>query len=141
MKYFLILFAFILISCTYQKGIRSNGMTEKERHFAIVQNGGNLSWEMKDHFMRGLPYKGMPVNMIFDMYGEPNFKGVLKRDSVNNDILEYKWTYYNQDRENGWDLKIIVELVFDENHEVISILGEECDILRNCPEDINNTYE
>jgi len=112
-------------------------MTEKARRFYVVQNGGTLPWQIKDHFMRGLPHEGMYVDMIFFMYGEPNFKSVLERDNDGN-IVEYKWTYYNQDRENGWNLKIILELIFDENHNVKTVLFDrECEILDNCNEIIN----
>lgn len=141
MRYFFILLAFLIFSCTYQKGLLSNGMSEKERRFFIVQNGGTFPVEIKDHFMRGIPCDGMYVDMIFHMYGEPNFKGVLKRDSETNNILEYKWTYYAQERKNSMDLKIIVELVFDEHHNVTAVLGNICEIIGNCPEYINSKHE
>jgi len=141
MKYVLILFISLFISsCTYQKGLLENGMSRKERKFQIVQNGAGLSQKVKDNFIKGLPCEGMHVNMIFDMYGEPNFKGVLERDSDDN-IKEYKWTYYIQDREKGWDLKIILDLIFDENHYVKVVLGEPCEILDECAVDINSGYE
>ena len=131
MKFF-ILIIFLLCACSTNPPLTKRGLPNAERQFFIIQNGWGLSQEIKSSFKAGLPCLGMQTDLIFNMYGSPDFVQKVKLDPDNGQIMEYKWSYYNVKKTKGWTFDVILEFIFDEDGNVIEIIGEPCKANASC---------
>lgn len=131
MKYFIIFISLFLFFCSSSKSLVSRGLSAEERKFFIVQSGYGLTQEMKDTFLKGLPCIGMDANMIFSMYGAPDFNEPIKKDS-NNVTSDYKWTYIKINKQNSLQMEVLIEFIFDSNNKITQIIGDPCKVINKC---------
>jgi hypothetical protein len=126
MKYFIVFISLFLFYCSSSKSLVSRGLSTEERKFFIIQSGYGLTQEMKDVFLKGLPCIGMDANMVFSMYGAPDFNEPIKDNS------EYKWTYIKINKQNSLQMEVLIEFVFDNNNKINQIIGDPCKVINKC---------
>lgn len=125
----IILFILLVYACA-TKPLVTRGLPEKEREFYVVQNGWDLSSEVKQHFKKGLPLVGMTETLIFSLYGAPDMASTVKKDS-SGVIEEYNWAYFDIINNKG-GIEVIIEFIFDKDEKLIKIVGEPCKVIGNC---------
>ncbi len=78
----------VAIGCAsnYTRPLISRGLPVQERKDYIIQNGFGIPENIKQAFLEGYPIEGMPRQMVFQLFGNPDrtSEGEANWEYVNN---------------------------------------------------------